>query len=260
MQTPAIEIKNLKIGYSGKKAAVTIVASINATLCCGEVVALVGCNGAGKSTLLRTLAGYQPPLSGELLYSGVLAANITPQQLSKKLSVVLTDTPVALNLTVQELVSLGRAPHTGFMGGMRPVDSAAVERAMQAIGITRLSHRKVSALSDGERQKCIIAKALAQETPVIMLDEPTAFLDFPSKVSLLRLLKKLALEMQKAIIVSSHDVELLLRMCDKLWLLDGGSIHCGTPEELSRDGSFKRFIEKEGVVYDEKEKTIKIKD
>ncbi len=259
MRSPAIEIKDLTIGYGGKKAAVTVVKSIDAALQGGEVVALVGRNGAGKSTLLRTLAGYQPALGGQLFYSGVPAASLTPQQLAKKLSVVLTDTMVGLNLTVRELVALGRSPYTDFMGNQRARDREVVEQAMAQIGILSLAGRKVSTLSDGERQKCIIAKALAQETPIIMLDEPTAFLDFQSKISLLRLLKKLALEMQKAIIISSHDLELLLRLCDKLWLLDEGAVYCGTVDELLSNGSLKRFIEKGGVLYNEAQKTIDIK-
>lgn len=254
---PVVEIKDLTIGYGGKGAAVTVATSINATLYGGELVALVGRNGAGKSTLLRTLAGYQPPLSGVVRYAGVPEAT-GAAALSRLISVVLTDTAPSLNITVRELVSLGRTPYTNFIGYMRAHDKEVVESSMAAMGIHSLVTRKVATLSDGERQKSLIAKALAQETPVILLDEPTAFLDFAGKVALLRLLKKLAAEMQKTVIISSHDVELLLRVCDGLWLLDEGRLCCGTVEELTHSGAIGRFIEKDGVSYNAEERTLDI--
>ena len=258
MTFQAIEIENLAIGYGGKGAAVSVAGPITTSLSCGEVVALIGRNGAGKSTLLRTLAGYQPPLSGTLRYAGIEAGGAVPGRLSRLVSVVLTDTALALNLTVRELVALGRTPHTNFIGNLRAADKEAVEKAISSIGIEHLSGRKVATLSDGERQKCMIAKALAQETPVIMLDEPTAFLDFPSKVALFRLLKKLSVEMQKAVIVSSHDVELVLRMCDKLWLLNDGRLHCGSVDALSQSGALQFFLEGEGLKYDARKRSIEL--
>ena len=258
MHGDAIEIEGLAIGYGGKKAAVTVAGSINATLRRGEVVALVGRNGAGKSTLLRTLAGYRQPLAGSLRYAGLQCGEATPASLSKLLSVVLTDTAVALNLTVRELVAIGRTPYTNFIGHLRACDKEIVERAMAAIGILPLADRRVGTLSDGERQKCMIAKALAQETPIVMLDEPTAFLDFPSKVALFRLLKKLAVEMNKAVLVSSHDVELVLRLCDRLWLLDDGTLHCGTAAELSANGALHSFIDGDGIRYDAQNHSVVI--
>lgn len=258
MRDNAIEIENLAIGYGGKKAAVTVACSINATLQRGEVVVLVGRNGAGKSTLLRTLAGYQPPLSGTLRYAGMEGGDVTPASLSKLLSVVLTDTAVALNLTVRELVSMGRVPYTNFVGHLRVCDKVVVARAMAAIGVEHLADRRVGALSDGERQKCMIAKALAQETPIIMLDEPTAFLDFPSKVALFRLLKRLAVEMNKAVLVSSHDVELALRLCDRLWLLNDGALHCGSTDELSGNGALQAFLDGDGIKYNPLQRSVDI--
>lgn len=258
MHCNAIEIENLAIGYGGKKAAVTVACSIDATLQRGEVVALVGRNGAGKSTLLRTLAGYQPPLSGVLRYNGTVSDDVTPASLSKLLSVVLTDTTVALNLTVRELVSMGRTPYTNFIGHLRACDKDIVERAMAAIGVLPLAGRHLGTLSDGERQKCMIAKALAQETPIIMLDEPTAFLDFPSKVALFRLLKTLAEKMNKAVLVSSHDVELVLRLCDRLWLLNDGDFHSGSADELSRNGALQAFLDAEGMRYNPLHRSVEV--
>lgn len=247
-----IELKDVAIGYK----AYPVASHIDATLAAGDFVALVGRNGAGKSTLLRTLAGYQQPLAGEILYCGEPAGRMSPVRLSKQIAVVLTENNAALNLTVRELVALGRSPYTNFVGYLRAVDKECVEWAIEAVGIGSIAERRVLSLSDGERQKCMIAKALAQETPVIMLDEPTAFLDFGSKVALFALLKKLAAEMNKAVLVSTHDIELAMRVAGGLWLVDGGAVHCGTVEELSRNGVLKRFIECDGVKFNERDCTL----
>ncbi len=253
-----VEMKSMAIGYRGPSARGTVVADMDASLMRGEVVALVGCNGAGKSTLLRTLAGYNRPLGGELAYCGRSADALTAAELSRMVSVVLTDSGCAPALTVRELVSLGRTPYTNFMGKLRSGDKECVERAISAIKIEHIAERRLSELSDGERQKAMIAKALAQETPVILLDEPTAYLDFNSRVSLFRLLKKMAVEMGKAILVSTHDLELVLRMADRLWLIENGKLHCGAVHELSRSGILKTFLNGEGVFYNEEKNILEI--
>ncbi|MBQ4062997.1 MAG: ABC transporter ATP-binding protein [Bacteroidaceae bacterium] len=254
----AIEIKDVSIGYKGRGAEHVVARSINATLNGGEVVALIGCNGAGKSTLLRVLGGYEKPLEGSVIYNGVAASEVGPVQLARFLAVVLTDNSVAASLTVRELVSLGRTPYTDFTGRLRSHDKEVVDWAISAAGVEPLAHRAVGTLSDGERQKCMIAKALAQETPVVMLDEPTAFLDFGSKVALFRMLQRLAREMNKAVIVSTHDVELALRLADRLWLIDGGTLHCGTADELSASSVLDDFIAGDGITYNREEKRIEI--
>ena len=253
-----IDIKSMAIGYRGRKPDGVVVADINASLVRGEVVALIGRNGAGKSTLLRTLAGYNKPLSGEICYCGSKADAITAVELSKMVSVVLTNGGCAPALTVRELVSLGRSPYTNFVGQMRPCDKERVEWAIAAIKIENIAERRLSELSDGERQKAMIAKALAQETPIILLDEPTAYLDFNSRVALFRLLKKMAVEMNKAVLVSTHDLELVFRMADLLWLVDGGKLHCGTFKELTCTGILKNFLDGEGVFYNEEKNILEI--
>lgn len=254
----AIEIKDVSIGYKSRGAEHLVVHSINATLHRGEVVALIGCNGAGKSTLLRALGGYEKPLKGAILYNGTAACDVTSAQLARLIAVVLTDNSVAAALTVRELVSLGRTPYTNFTGHLRADDNAVVDWAINAVGVGPLAHRAVGTLSDGERQKCMIAKALAQETPVVMLDEPTAFLDFGSKVALFRLLQRLAREMNKAVIVSTHDIELALRLTHRLWLINDGTLHCGTADELSTAGVLGAFIAGDGIAYNREEKKIEI--
>lgn len=253
-----VEIKNVSIGYKSRGAEYLVAHSINAALHAGEVVALIGRNGAGKSTLLRALGGYEKPLKGTILYNGTTTGNATPAQLARLIAVVLTDNAVAGALTVRELVSLGRTPYTNFTGHLRQSDRAVVDWAINAVGVGPLAHRAVGTLSDGERQKCMIAKALAQETPVVMLDEPTAFLDFGSKVALFRLLQRLAREMNKAVIVSTHDIELALRLAHRLWLIDGGTLHCGTADELSATGVLGAFIAGDGITYNSEEKKIEI--
>lgn len=232
-----IEIKNLAVGYGN-----CIVAdSVNATLQGGGLTALVGRNGAGKSTLMRTMCGYMRPLSGEILYDGNRYSMLGATDLSKLIAVVLTDTLPTLNLTVRELVSLGRTPYTNFAGRLRERDRNMVETAMRLMNIESFADRRVASLSDGERQKCFIAKALAQETPVILLDEPSAFLDFPGRVELFRLMKRLAVEGGKAVLLSTHDIELATRFSDYLWFVDGGTVCSGMVAEVQRSAPFVEF-------------------
>lgn len=254
----AIEIKDVSIGYNLRQSEKVVARSLNATLHSGEVVALIGRNGAGKSTLLRALGGYEKPLRGSILYNETAAADITPAQFARLIAVVLTDNSMAGALTVRELVSLGRTPYTNFTGYLRQSDRGIVDWAIKMVGVENLADRAMGTLSDGERQKCMIAKALAQETPVVMLDEPTAFLDFGSKVALFRLLQRLAREMSKAVIVSTHDLELALRLTDRLWLIDGGTMHCGTADELSASGVLSAFIAGDGIIYNREKKKIEI--
>ena len=249
-----LEVNNITKVFPG------VVANDNVSLNVkpGEILGLIGENGAGKSTLLRALGGYEKPLKGTILYNGTAACDVAPAQLARHIAVVLTDNSVAAALTVRELVSLGRTPYTNFTGHLRQGDRVVVDWAINAVGVGSLAHRAVGTLSDGERQKCMIAKALAQETPVVMLDEPTAFLDFGSKVALFRLLQRLAGEMNKAVIVSTHDIELALRLTHRLWLIDGGTLYCGTADELSATGVLGAFIAGDGITYNSEEKKIEI--
>ena len=257
MDGPALVISGATVGYGKGNDAIAVISSINAVLYKGEVVALIGRNGAGKSTLLRTIAAYQQPLSGIMELSGKSVEGMAPCDVARNISVVLTAAPQPA-LSVRELVSLGRMPYTNLLGRLSPYDNDIVSGAMEEMGILHLAGRKVSALSDGERQRCMIAKALAQETPVIMLDEPTAFLDYPSKVHLMSMLGRLAHEKGKAVLVSTHDMELALRMADRIWLVEGGSMHCGTAAELSSLGILHSFIDSDTMRYNGKENRIEL--
>ena len=217
----------------------------------GELTCLLGANGVGKSTLLRTLSAFQPKLSGEIRIQGKEIGSYTDKQLSKVISVVLTEKCDIRNMTSVELIGLGRSPYTGFWGTLSKEDKEVVDHAINLVGISHLAHRMVHTLSDGERQKVMIAKALAQETPVIFLDEPTAFLDFPSKVEMMQLLHQLSRQTDKTIFLSTHDLELALQIADKIWLMDkANGVTIGTPEDLSLDGTLSSFFARKGIVFD----------
>ncbi len=225
--------------------------SLSASLHGGELTCLLGPNGAGKSTLLRTLSGFLPPLDGEIFIEGKRLSAHTPAELAKVIGVVLTERLHLNNMTVEELVGLGRSPYTGFWGRLSGEDRRIVNRSMELVRVEGMRGRMVSTLSDGERQKVMIAKALAQETPVIFLDEPTAFLDYPSKVEIMQLLLSLAHGEGKTVFLSTHDLELSLQIADRIWLVDKSKgVVTGTPEDLSLAGEMGRFFEREGVVFD----------
>ena len=212
-------LKDLVIGYNTRAGQRRVTAPLSVKLPEGRLICLVGRNGVGKSTLLRSLSGLQPPLSGDVLLGGSSIASYSHKALARLVSVVTTrDVPVP-SMSSWEVVALGRSPYTQFWGQLSPADKEIVDRSIDITGISPLVSRRVGSLSDGERQKVMIAKAIAQETPVILLDEPTAFLDYPSKVSTLTLLSRLAREMGRTILVSTHDVEHALRLSDEVLLL-----------------------------------------
>lgn len=260
MNTEAIILRDLGIGYTTKHGVITVAEDINGTICSRELTCLLGANGVGKSTLLRTLSAFQPKIQGEIMIGGRDLSDWTDKELSRLIGVVLTEKPDVRNMTVRELVSLGRSPYTGFWGTYSKEDLQIVDEAISLVGIDLLSRRMVHTLSDGERQKVMIAKALAQQTPVIYLDEPTAFLDYPSKVEVLQLLRRISREAGKTIFLSTHDVELALQLADVVWLMTRGErMVIGSPKTLAKQGDLGRFIEREGISFDPETLTIRVK-
>ena len=227
-----ISLSHLSVGYTASQA---LVSDVNVELQSGQLHCLIGRNGIGKSTLLKTLTGFLPKLSGNLLLDGQGIESFTQQALARKISIVLTQKPDVQNLTVAEVIGLGRSPYTGFFGKLRAKDRAVVNDAIRCVGIEPLRDRMIQTLSDGERQKVMIAKALAQGTPIILLDEPTAFLDFPSKAETFQLLRSMAHEKDKLIVLSTHDLELAVRFADCLLEVEEGSLHTVTAAEVRQE-------------------------
>jgi iron complex transport system ATP-binding protein len=251
-RTPVIEAAKLRIGYALRNRKKKVVhPNLDLKLYAGEVTCLLGLNGAGKSTLLRTLGGFQQALAGELLLLGKPLDAFSSSDLSLTIGVVLTEKTNAGGITVYELVSLGRHPYTGFFGLLKKHDRNIIEQSLEAVGISHKASNYVAELSDGERQKAMIAKTLAQQCPIILLDEPTAFLDVTSRIETMVLLRKLAKEQQKTILLSTHDMDSAIQMGDRLWLLEKDRpIACGTPEDLILNGQFETFFHKEGILFD----------
>ncbi len=255
-----LETKNLTIGYTHKKKVTRVVAeSITISLRAGELVCLLGPNGAGKSTLMRTIAGIQRPLSGEVLLAGKNITQLDARTIAQQLSVVLTERVDAGMLSAYALVALGRSPYTNWAGKLTEEDTRIVQEAITAVSATDLAPRQVNELSDGERQKIMIARALAQEPQLMILDEPTAYLDLPRRVEVMRILRHLARSKQRAILLSTHDLDLALRTADKIWLMpQEGPLCVGSPEDLVMDGSFAETFLREGVTFDPHSGSFKI--
>ncbi len=227
-----LKTTSLNIGY-GKK-------SVQRDLCLaasdGEMICLVGKNGTGKSTLLRTLAGLQKPLGGAVTVRGQNVAHLTNAQRATLLSLVLTDNIAVENLTLHDLVAMGRFPYTNWAGRLSDDDEQIVETVLLQVDLAHKAHAFVSEVSDGERQRGIIAKALAQDTPLVLLDEPTAHLDLPNRIEIMLLLRQLSASTRKTFILSTHELDLALQMADRLWLMDSQGVRTGIPEDLMLTG------------------------
>jgi len=258
-----VEARRLCIGYTLRGGARRIVhPGIDLELFAGELTCLLGRNGAGKSTLLKTLCGLLPPIGGAVTIDGCPLSALPAGKLSEKVGVVLTERTLSGGISVYDLVSLGRYPHTGFFGTLRESDHIVIRKALEAVGITDKAERHLAELSDGERQKAFIAKALAQECPIILLDEPTAFLDVTSRLETLLSLRNLAREQHKAILLSTHDLETALQLADRIWLLpncEKGSAEpmlSGTPDSLVADGSLARFFGSDTLIFDPRSRRL----
>ncbi len=239
----------LSIGYTSGKSTNVIANDITITLKQGSLTALIGANGIGKSTLLRTLTGIQPPLNGSILLNDKSLASYSSKELAQNLSIVLTESLPPSNLTVFELVALGRQPYTNWLGLLSDVDHIQVERALQLTQIETLAQKKHFEISDGQFQKVLIARALAQDTPLIILDEPTTHLDLLHKVKLLRLLKKLASEAGKCILYSTHDLDLALQMSDEIIVMANGNAIQDTPKDLIEQKVFDTLFDDPNIIF-----------
>lgn len=254
-----IQLRDLTTGYKSKGKKLAIGTELNASLHEGEMTCLLGPNGAGKSTLLRTMAAFQPALGGDVLVQNRSLKNYRQKELAKTISVVLTHNDEVKNMTVDEVLAIGRSPYTGFWGRLRERDRKMIDKCLAWVGIEDLRGRKMQTLSDGERQKVMIAKAIAQETPIIMLDEPTAFLDYPSKVAMLLLLHRLAKSLKKTIFLSTHDLEHALQVSDQIWLLDNAHGLCtGSPEDLCAEGRIAQYFQREDMSFNPETSTFGI--
>ena len=241
----------LSIGYLARQGKRVVQAGLNLQLRPGELVGLIGPNGSGKSTLMRTLAGLQPPLAGQVTVTGRDLHDLPQRDIARLIALVLTDRVEVDNATVRDIVTLGRYPHAHWWGGTSPADRQAVDEAIDLVHLADKAARPLSELSDGERQRAMIARALAQDTPIILLDEPTAHLDLPNRVETMLLLHRLAHHTRKAILLSTHDLELAIQMGDCLWLLaQGRPMASGMPEELILSGAFSSFLERGDVRFD----------
>jgi iron complex transport system ATP-binding protein len=260
MNESLLKLQNLSIGYfQGRRSRAVIAEGLSVSLHSAELVCLLGPNGAGKSTLMRTIAGMQAPLEGQALLLGEDIHRLKARELARRLSVVLTERVSVGILSAYALVALGRHPHTNWSGTLTDQDHDVVRRAMQTVGAEDLAHRPVGELSDGERQKVMVARALAQEPEVMILDEVTAFLDLPRRVEIMRLLREIAHREGKSILLSTHDLDLALRSADRIWLLSkGGALQVGAPEELVLSGAFAEAFASEGVSFDERRGAFKI--
>ena len=210
-----IDIKHLELGYREKRKNISVFKNINLTLSAGNLIGLMGDNGIGKSTFLKTITGNLAPLSGEIALNSKIISNYSAQQLAQLLSIVITEKVGGFNLTVWDVVASGRTPYISIFGKLTAEDEGIVNSSLQQLNLEPLKDKLIDALSDGQRQKVMIAKSLAQQTPIIVLDEPTAFLDYTSKHLLFDTLKKLCVEQNKIIIVCSHDIDLMKQYITK---------------------------------------------
>lgn len=255
-----LRLENVTTGYQSKRHRTPVGINYNAELPAGRLTCLLGVNGSGKSTLLRSLSKSQKILEGEITIDGRNISLIPNSEISKLIGVVLTDKIETPNMSVEELISLGRSPYNNFWGRLSDEDYKITKEAMESVNITSLKSRKVSSLSDGERQKVMVAKTLAQQTPVILLDEPTAFLDYPSRIELMMLMRRLAREKGITVLLSTHDIPMAMQLADYIWLVnEKRELITGLPDELGERGDIGKCFDRNGVVYDNNSKTFIMK-
>lgn len=254
-----LHTEELSIGYKNQKKLKVVASDLNLKLLQGELIGLVGANGIGKSTLLRTLSGIQEPLRGHIQIDDRDLKSYKPSELASKLSIVLTEPVASKNLTVQEIVALGRYPYTNWVGQLTKDDQEKVSKALEATHTIELAQRRSYELSDGQLQKVMIARAIAQDTPFIILDEPTTHLDIYHKAYILKLLKRLAFETQKTILFSTHEIDFAIQICDKMIVLKQEGFEFGRPKELIQCRAFNSLFPEDLISFDPKTESYKIR-
>lgn len=252
-----IDALELSVGYKSADSINCVCSGMNVELHSGELTALIGRNGQGKSTIIRSLVGLQPHLSGKINLLGKPLPKYSIKERARLISYVATDTVKVGHLKVRDLVEMGRYPYTNWMGGLSQHDKEQVENSLHLVGMESFRDKYVAKLSDGERQRIMVARCLAQDTPVIILDEPTAFLDLPNKYELLLLLKKLAHEQNKCILFSTHDITTTFQIVDQLWIVHDCKLHSGGVEELIQAGAIQLMLEGSNLLFDENSKTFR---
>lgn len=250
MSNNILSASNLSIGYLTKKERIVIASNLNLNLKAGKLVSLVGANGIGKSTLLRTLCGIQKPISGTVYLNEKDIQSFEPLALAQNLSLVLTEKLPPSNLTVFELIALGRQPYTNWLGKLSDEDLEKVNQAIKLTQIESLKDKKHFEISDGQLQKVLIARALAQNTPLIILDEPTTHLDLLHKVSVFKLLKKLSQETNKCILFSTHDIDLAIQLSDEMIVMTENNVVQDEPCNLISKGVFNSLFKDENIDFD----------
>lgn len=258
-QNIILKTEDLSIGYLSKKAKTIVASNIHIELNQGELIGLIGANGIGKSTLLRTLSHVQMPLEGHILIHNKKISEYHALDLAKVMSLVLTEQLTSKNLSVFELIALGRQPYTNWLGNITKEDITVINRAMEQTNIANLKHKKCFELSDGQLQKVMIARALAQDTNLIILDEPTTHLDMYHKAYILKLLQKLAKETNKTILFSSHEIDLAIQLCDSLIVMTKDKVVADQPCNLIEKGIFETLFPKDLIAFDNKTGSFRVK-
>ena len=250
----SIALRHITLAYGQR----ILLRDVSASVPPGSLTALIGRNGTGKSTLLRAVAGLGAAASGGIELCGKPLAALTPLQRASTVSFVTTDKVRIANLASRDVVGLGRAPYTDWLGRLRPGDRAVVDRALNLVGMGGFADKPMDRLSDGEAQRVMIARALAQDTPVILLDEPTAFLDMPNRYELCTLLRRLAHDEGKCIFFSTHELDIALTLCDAVALIDTPDLHCLPASDMASSGHIERLFAGAGISFDPATLTIRL--
>ncbi|MCQ0111238.1 iron complex transport system ATP-binding protein [Zhouia amylolytica] len=258
LQHSVLKVKDLSVGYSVRGKDLIIAKDINFSLQPGELIGIVGANGVGKSTLLRTLAKIQPKLNGEIEINGKNILKYKPLELASELSLVLTEKIPSKNITVIELIALGRQPYTNWIGALNKNDIRKIKEAIALVNLQELENKKCYELSDGQLQKVMISRALAQDTSLIILDEPTTHLDIYHKAYILKILKKIAFETGKTILFSSHEIDLAIQLCDKMLVMSKNKTTFGDPCSLIEEGKFNELFPKDLIEFDTKTGSFRV--